>query len=94
MLLILGIQKRALVMVEPPGELRIAGVLEIDDGVFVAVEESRIEELGCLVRHSRVAEFRIGVNGPQDKPAEVSGRRRSIEAMIVIEHPCEHFVLS
>ena len=35
-----GREKRALMVVEPPGNFGRVGVLEIDDGVFVAIEEA------------------------------------------------------
>ena len=38
MLGVFGRQERALMMIEPPGEPRVGGVLEIDNGVLVAVE--------------------------------------------------------
>src|SRR5258708_25372396 len=43
MLAILGRQEGALVVIEPPGEMRVSRVFEIDDGVDVAVEHSRLE---------------------------------------------------
>ena len=38
MILVLPVEESALVMVEPPRQTRIAGVLEVYDGVFIAVE--------------------------------------------------------
>jgi hypothetical protein len=32
------IEKCALMVIEPPGQARIAGVFEIDDGIFIAVK--------------------------------------------------------
>ncbi len=83
-------QKRALVMVEPPGEPRIARVLEIDNGVLVAIEQAGVEQLGRLVRHSRVSELRIRVNRARDKAAEEGGRGGAVETMIVIQHAFQH----
>jgi hypothetical protein len=42
------------------------------------------------VSHSRVSELRIRVNRARDEAAEVSGRGRSVEAMIVVQHAFEH----
>ena len=60
-------------VIEPPGQAGIAGVLEIDDGVLVAIEERRVEGLGGPMRHSGVGELRIRVNGARDEAAEVGG---------------------
>ena len=92
MLLIFGVEEGALVMVEPPGQLRVAGVLEVHDGVFVAIEQRWIEELRRLVGHARIAKLRIRVDRARDKSAEVGSGRRPVKTVIVIEHPCEHLV--
>jgi hypothetical protein len=39
-----GRKKSAFVVIEPPRDFRRAGILEIDDGVFVAGEIGLIEE--------------------------------------------------
>ena len=39
-----GSQECALVMIEPPGDFGRAGILEVDDGVFVAIELLFIEQ--------------------------------------------------
>ena len=45
MLGIFGRQKSALMMIEPPGQTRIARVLEVDDGILVAIKKLRFEKL-------------------------------------------------
>ena len=77
MLGVLGLQKRALVMVEPPGEQRRAGILEIDDGVFVAVEQCRPSK-GCeaLCVIPRVKKFRVRDRCARGKSAKKSRRRK------------------
>ena len=62
MLGILGAEERALVVIEPPGEARISGVLEIDDGVDVAVEHIVIEQLRSFVSEAGVLERGIRVH--------------------------------
>ena len=57
MLGVFGAQERALMMVEPPGEPRVGGVLEVDDGILVAIEKMVVENLRRGVRHTR--EFKI-----------------------------------
>src|SRR5437868_11221994 len=42
------------------------------------------------MRHPGIAKLRSGMDRVPDKAAEVSGRSRSIEAVVVIEHSYEH----
>ena len=83
---ILLVEKGALVMVEPPREPRIARVLEVHDGVFVAIEETASNSLGGLVGHARVTKLGRRVNRAGDKAAEVSSRGCPVEAVIVVQH--------
>ena len=83
-------EKRALVVVEPPGEARIARIFEIHNGVLIAVEQRRIEGLGRPVRHPRVAKLRVRVHRTRDKTAEEGSRSRPIETMVVVQHAFEH----
>jgi hypothetical protein len=83
-------QESALVMIEPPGQPLVGGVFEIDDGILVAVEKVWLEELGSLMGHPGKPKFRIGVKRPLEEAAEISGRSRSVEAMIVIEDADAH----
>src|SRR5450756_1760586 len=89
MLLVFGVEERALVMIEPPGQLWVAGVFEVHDGVFVAIEQRRIEKLRRRVGHARIAELRIRVDRARDESAEVGSRRRPVKTVIVIQHPCK-----
>src|SRR5579875_1086945 len=84
------VQKGALVMIEPPGEARVAGVFEIDDGVFVAIEKGGIEALGCLVNHTGIKEFGVRVDRARDKAAEEGSRGRAIETVVVIQNAFQH----
>src|SRR5579859_5517561 len=83
-------QKRALVMVEPPGQLWVARVLEVDNGILVAIEEAVFKCLGGFVGHAGVGEARPGVERPFHETAEESGRRGAVETMIVIQNPNQH----
>src|SRR5215831_17051099 len=85
-----GAEEGALVVVKPPRQAGIAGVLEIDDGVFIAVEQVGVEGLGSPVSHARVPELGGRVNRPVNEAAEKCGRGRAIEAMVVVEHPFKH----
>jgi hypothetical protein len=77
-------EKSALMVIEPPCELFIIRIFEIDNGILVAVEEAVFEDLARAVGHASVMKIRIRVKFPPDKTAEVSSRGRAVEAMVVI----------
>ena len=81
-----GSEKGALVMIEPPGEARGARVFEVDDGVFVAVEDSVFERGGGLVGHASELEVGGGINALAIKAGEDGGRGGAVEAFIVKEN--------
>ena len=89
---VLGRQEGALMMIEPPGQARIVGVLEIDDGVLVAVEQAVFEELRRLVGHAGVWNSASGWNVPADEAAEEGRRGRAVETMVVIEDSHPHSI--
>src|ERR1700690_1572231 len=78
-------EKRALMMIEPPGQARRTRVLEIHDGVLVPVEYTILKRLRSLMRHSRIAEFGLRIDSLAVKPRENRGRRGPVEALIVEE---------
>src|SRR5207244_411096 len=80
-----GRQKRALVMIEPPGDFRRAGVLEIDDGIFPAVEFGFIEERTGTVQQSAENEVGILPNALLIETRKQGGRAGTVETLIVIE---------
>jgi hypothetical protein len=84
MLGVLGRQESALMMVEPPGQPRVGGVLEIHDGIDVAVEISGLEKLVGFVGQAGESEFGRGIKFGFDKAAEKRRRGRAVETMIVI----------
>src|SRR5581483_10481114 len=73
MLRILRGKECALMMIEPPGKPRIARILEIHDGVFIAVKQPVIEKLRGFVGHPGETELRSGMDGPFDKAGEIGG---------------------
>ena len=83
-------QERALVMIEPPGEVGITGIFEIYNGVFVAIEKLVLEKLRSFMRHAGVHELRAGMKNAFHEAAEESRRRRAVEAMIVIKDAYAH----
>src|SRR6266849_9038882 len=90
MLGVFGRQERALVMIEPPGEVGITRIFEIYNGVFVAIEKLVLEKLRSFMRHSGVHEFRAGMKNALHEAAEESRRRCAVEAVIVIKDAYAH----
>ncbi len=70
-------------MIEPPGHPRRTGILEIDNGVLIAVEQPVRELLPGLMRHARKLELRAGVDPLAKKAVEDRRRGRSVEAAVV-----------
>ena len=58
---VLGAQESALVMIEPPCQIRMGRILEIDDNIDVAVEKSVFEELVGAMRQPRIHEFCVRI---------------------------------
>src|SRR5262249_23728498 len=67
-------QERALMMIEPPGDLRRAGVLEIHDSVLVAIELLFIEQSAGTVQQPGKYELRLATHALPVKTGEQSGR--------------------
>src|SRR5580704_13957193 len=93
MLGILRSEECALVMVEPPGEQRRAGIFEVHNGVFVAVENAVLEGLRGFVGHPRVHKLGVGMDALAVKTRKNRGRGSSVEALIVKTKANLHFRL-
>jgi hypothetical protein len=78
-----SIQKRALVMVKPPGHLRRIRILEIDDHVFVAVKQPIFPGLHRAVRHTREVEIRVIMEAFPVKTIENRSGSGAIKATVV-----------
>src|SRR3954453_9894683 len=87
---VLGIEKSALVVIEPPGEPGVAAIFEIDNGIFVAIEEAGVEHLRRFMRHPGVAELRVGMDRSGNEAAEESSRGCPVKTVIVIQHAFQH----
>src|SRR5665213_93811 len=83
-------EKGALVMIEPPGKQRRARILEIHNGVLVAVEHPVFEWLGRLVGHARIKKLRVRVNAFAIKPRENCGGAGSVETFVVKANANSH----
>lgn len=93
---LLGIRrrkKRALMVVEPPGNFRRVRVLEIDDGVFVAIEEAGSPRLLRAMGHTCETELRGRIKRFLIKTIEQSSRGGAIKATIVETQPDAGHVL-
>ena len=73
-------------VVEPPRERRMGRVLEIDDGVLIAVEQTVLKKLIGLVRHAGVLEAGEGVQMVVIELAEEGSRGRAVEAMVMVKY--------
>src|SRR6266700_7810587 len=80
-------QKRALVMVEPPGHFRRIRKLEIHNHVFVAIEQLGLPWLRCPVSHPGKAELRVRVKAFAIKAVKECGGSSAIKAAIVETEP-------
>jgi hypothetical protein len=77
-------------MIEPPGDLGIGGILEIDNGILVAIEEAVIEKLGGPMRQPGIDEFRVRVESALEESAEIGRRGSAVKTVVVIEDSYPH----
>src|SRR5712691_147389 len=83
---VLGIgrsKKRALVVVEPPGHPRRAGVFEVHDRVLVPIEQAFLKGLRGAVRQASKLEFRARVEPLPVEAQKKGGRSGAIKAAVV-----------
>src|SRR3954463_15170528 len=79
-------EKCALVMIEPPCDIRRTGVLEIDYGVLLAIKLVLVEQRARPVYQAGEDEFCITANALAVKTGKQRGRRSSVETLVVIEN--------
>src|SRR4029077_15141815 len=75
--------KGALMVIEPPGELRRARIFEIHNRIFVAVEHSGLERLRRFMRHPGIQELRRRVHPLPVQTRKDGGGCRPVEAFVV-----------
>jgi hypothetical protein len=72
-------------MVEPPSDFGRTGVLEIDDGIFVAVEMRFIKERSRAMQQAGEDEGGVLANALAVKPGEECGGASSVETLVVVK---------
>ena len=87
---VLGREESALMMIEPPGQAGVGRILEIDDGVDIAVEHGGLEQLRGFMGQAGIDEVGAGIEFFSDKTAEEGRRGGAVEAMVVIENANPH----
>src|SRR6478609_3898587 len=60
--LVLWSQKRRLVMIKPPRQFLRRGVLEVDNGVLIRIQQTLIKEVAGPMQQAGVIHFSSGVN--------------------------------
>ena len=87
MLGVLRGEKGALMVVKPPGDFRRGGILEVHDGVLVAIKIRFIKECACPVNQSGELKLRVRADALAIKTREQGRRCRPIETLAVKEDP-------
>jgi hypothetical protein len=82
-----GRQKCALMMVEPPGDFRGAGLFEIDDGIFLTIKVLLVKQSAGAMQQARENKLNVAANPFAIETREQRSGRSPIKAFVVIEHP-------
>ena len=77
-------------VIEPPCQLVGSAVLEIDDDVFISVEQLFVEKLLSTMKQTGQRELGIGIETPPEEFREHSGRTGAVEATVVIKETYSH----
>jgi hypothetical protein len=85
MLVILWGEEGGLVMVEPPGDAGRGGVLEIDDGVFVAGEFALVKERTGAMDQAVILVGCAGVDALAMEASKQRGRTGAVETFVVVK---------
>src|SRR3989440_3400961 len=88
--LVFGTEEGRLVMVEPPREALARAVLEVNDGVLVAVEHRVVEERAGCVQQRRVGHRGVALEAREVEAREDCGGGHAVEAVAVIEQAKSH----
>ena len=74
-------------VIEPPGDFGRTGILEIDDGILVAVELLLVEKRAGTMQQAGVDEIDIAANSLPVESGEQGGRARPVKTLVVIKDP-------
>jgi hypothetical protein len=80
---ILAAEECALVMIEPPIQARITGILKVDDRVFVSIELNVPKKMAGAMGQSLIYKFAVFVDCVLIEVAENGRGRQTIEAIVV-----------
>ena len=83
-------EEGGLVVVEPPGQSLGGAVLEVNDGVLVAVEHRVVEERAGRVQQRRVCNVGVPANAREVEAREDCGGGHAVEAVAVVEQAKSH----
>jgi hypothetical protein len=73
-------------MIEPPGNFGRTGVLEVDDGVLIAIELLLVEQRPGSVDQAGEDEFGIAANAFAVETGKQRGGTSSVKTFVVIEN--------
>src|SRR4030095_16138786 len=77
-------EEAALVVIEPPGEARVAGVFEVHDGILSPVKFNIEKKLTRPMRQPFVDEIHVRADGLAVKMTEHCRRGQTVKAVIVV----------
>ncbi len=80
-----GRKKSAFVVIEPPGDFGRTGILEIDDGILVAVKLLLVEKSAGTMQQAGVDEVHIAANSFPVESGEQGGRACPVKTLVVIK---------
>src|SRR5882757_3522154 len=80
-------QKRALVVIQTPRDIRRTGIFEVDDRILVAVKIFLVEERTRPVQQAGIDEFAIAADAFAVEARKQRSRTRAVETLVVIEDP-------
>src|SRR6516164_1720010 len=80
----------ALVVVKPPRQAFGAAILEVDDGVLVAVKHGFVKELAGAVHQPQVMDLRSRIDPSLVQPGEERGRTSAVKTTVVEANANSH----
>src|SRR5208282_4483694 len=83
-------KKSAFVVIEPPGDFGRTGILEIDDGILVAVELLLVKKRAGTMQQAGVHEVHIAADSFPVETGEQGGRGSAAKTLVVIKDPHSH----